>query len=75
MDLGRSQRLIENLEGDLAKVPGYDYVHLQNVIACSMDEAYRLARSGEYDEREMRPVALEQRTRLVLERFRREDAS
>ena len=59
MDLGRSQRLIETLEGDLVNVPAYGYVHLQNVIACNREEGCRLARSGEYDERQMRPVALE----------------
>ncbi len=75
MDLGRSQRLIETLEGDLAKVPVYDYAHSQNVSACSRDEAYRLARSGEDDERKVKPVALEDWTRLVLERFRKEEAN
>ena len=59
MDLGRSQRLIETFEGDLAKVSVYDYAHSQNVIARSRDEAYRLARSGEDDERKMKPVTLE----------------
>ena len=40
-----------------------------------MDEIFRLAESGEDDERKMKLVALECRARLVLERFRKRDAN
>ncbi len=68
MDLARSQRLIETLEADPAKVPAY-YLHLENVIAWCMDEIFRLAKSGEDGEHKIKLVALEYRARLVLERF------
>ncbi len=74
MDLSRAQHLIETLEADPGKLPAY-YLHLENVIAWCMDEIFRLAKSGEDDERKMKLVALECRARLVLERFRKRDAN
>ncbi len=74
MYLARSQRLIETLEAGLAKVPAC-YLHLENVISWCTDEIFRLAKSGEDDERKMKLVALEYRARLVLERFRKRDAN
>ncbi len=40
-----------------------------------MDEVYRVAKTGEDDERKMKLVALEYRAQLVLERFRKRDAN
>ncbi len=74
MDLIRAQRLIETLEADPAKLPAF-YIDLEQFIAWCMDEIFRLAKSGEDDERKMRLVALEYRARLVLERFRKRDAN
>ncbi len=70
----RSQRLIETLEADPVKVTAY-YIELEQFIAWCMDDVYRLAKSGEDDERKMKLVALEYRARLVLERFRKRDAN
>ncbi len=74
MDITRSQHLIEMLEADLVKVPAF-YLHLESVITWCMDEIFRLAKSGEDDERKMKLVALEYRARLVLERFRKRGAN
>ncbi len=74
MSVARSEHLIESLEADLVKVPAY-YLHLENVIAWCKGEIFRLAKSGEDDERKMKLVALEHRARLVLERFRKQDAN
>ena len=74
MDITRSHHLIETLEADLAKLPAF-YIDLERFIAWCMDEIFRLAKSGEDDERKMKLVALEYRARLVLERFRKRDAN
>ena len=74
MDVTRSQHLIETLEADPAKLPAY-YIDRERFIALCMDEIFRLAESGEDDERKMKLVALEHRARLVLERFRKRDAN
>ena len=74
MDLARSQRLIETLEADPAKLPVF-YIDLERFVSWCMDEIFRLAKSGEDDERKMKLVALEYRARLVLERFRKRDAN
>ena len=71
MNVARSQRLIETLEADPAKPPAF-LIDLERIIAWCMDEIFRLAESGEDDERKMKLVALEYRARLVLERFRKE---
>ena len=74
MDLTGSQRMIETPEADRAKLPAF-YIDLEQVVAQCMDEIFRLAKSGEDDERKMKLVALEHRARLVLKRFRKRDAS
>ncbi len=74
MDLQHCQALIDTLEADPGKTPLF-YLHLENAIAWCMDEIYRLAKSGEHPDEKMKLVALEYRARLVLERYRKQDAN
>ena len=52
MDPARSQRLIETLEADPAKLPAF-LIDLERIIAWCMDEIFRLSKSGEDDEGRM----------------------
>ncbi len=52
MDITRSQHLIETLEADPAKLPAF-LIDLERIIAWCMDEIFRLAKSGEDEERRM----------------------
>ena len=71
LNLSRFRQLVGDLEGDPAKLPAF-YCELEAMIRTSMDEVYRLAKSGEDDDRKMAMVALEYRARLVLERWKKQ---
>ena len=67
MALSYFESLIADLECNLDSVQLH-YLELEKFISWSMDEVYRLSKSGENNDLEMQIVALEYRTRLLLER-------
>ena len=67
MELTYFESLITDLEGNLNKVQLH-HLELEKFISWSMDEVYRMSKSGENNDLKMTIVALEYRTRLLLER-------
>ena len=67
MELSYFESLIADLETNLDKVQLH-HLELEKFITWSMDEVYSLSQTGENDDLKMQIVALEYRTRLLLER-------
>ena len=67
VELSYFESLIADLETNLDKVQLH-HLELEKFITWSMDEVYSLSQTGENDDLKMQIVALEYRTRLLLER-------
>ena len=70
MDLTRFQELITDLESHPDRVQLH-HLELEKFITWSMDEVYRLSKSGENNNIKMQITALEYRARLLIERCRK----
>jgi len=71
MNLTQFQELITDLESNLNRTQLH-HIELEKFMSWSMDEVYRLSKSGENDDLKMQIVALEYRARLLIERLCKE---
>ena len=68
MNLSNYIKLIRNLESEPRRLQAH-YSELESMIESCMDEVFRLANTGEDDDRKMRIVRLEKRGRELLENW------